>query len=136
MSNFQINTLSIDGTLVTDPELRSLASGTSVCNLRIAHNESRKDSSTGEYTDHAGFYDVTVWSGVGEWVASNLVKGDRIVVSGRLNYREFEVDGKKRSAISITADGIVPVKRNGNTEPPTTEPAPAAKPTRATRAKK
>jgi hypothetical protein len=35
------------------------------------------------------------------------------------------------SFISITTDGIVPVKRGGNTEPPTTEPAPAAKATRA-----
>ena len=59
MSSFAINTLTLDGNLVSDPELRTLPSGTSVCNLRIAHNEQRKDSS-GEYVDHAGFYDVTV----------------------------------------------------------------------------
>jgi single-strand DNA-binding protein len=81
MSSFAINTLTLDGNLVSDPELRTLPSGTSVCNLRIAHNEQRKDSS-GEYVDHAGFYDVTVWAGPGEWVAANLVKRDRIVVSG------------------------------------------------------
>jgi single-strand DNA-binding protein len=134
MSSFAINTLTIDGNLVSDPELRSLPGGTRICRLRIAHNEQRKDTATGEYTGHAGFYDVTVWAGPGEWVAQNLVKSDRIVVNGRLTYREFEVDGKKRSQIGITAESIVPVKHNSTaTEaPPAQDPA---KPTRARRSR-
>ena len=38
MSGFDINQLTISGNLTRDPELRSLPSGQSVCNVRIAHN--------------------------------------------------------------------------------------------------
>ncbi len=115
MSGFDINQLTISGNLTRDPELRSLPSGQSVCNLRIAHNERRKDS-TGEYTDYPAYFDVTVWAGLGEWMAANLEKGQKVVVAGRLKWREYEVDGGKRQAVDITADSVVPVPRNGTPE--------------------
>ena len=37
------NSITITGNLTRDPELRSLPSGTSVCNLRVAVNSRRKD---------------------------------------------------------------------------------------------
>jgi len=112
MSGFDINQLTITGNLTTDPELRNLPSGTAVCKVRIAHNDRRKNSA-GEWTDVPGFYDVTIWSGMGEYAARELSKGDKVVIAGRLQWREWEVDGGKRQAVDIVANSVVPVPRNG-----------------------
>lgn len=106
---FSLNSVTISGNLTRDPELRTLRSGTAVCNIRIAYNERYKDGVTGEWSDRANYFDIDIWRGIGEWVARNLSKGDQIAVVGRLRWREWETeDGKKGQAVSITADGILP----------------------------
>jgi len=118
MSGFDLNSATISGNLTGDPELRSLPSGTSVCNIRIGHNDRRKDSASGEYHDVPGFYDVTVWGGLGEWLSRNVTKGDKVIVAGRLMWREYETqDGSKRQAVSITAQSVIPVPRSDTAEP-------------------
>lgn len=108
---FSINSVTLDGNLTRDPELRSLTN-TSVCSLRIAHTERYKNGQTGEWDDRANYFDVTVWGGQGEWLASNLGKGDRVVVQGRLRWREWEAkEGGKRQAVEVVADHAVPVGR-------------------------
>ncbi|MBA3747009.1 MAG: single-stranded DNA-binding protein [Solirubrobacterales bacterium] len=113
MSGFDINTVTVSGNLTRDPEVRNIpGSGTAVCSLRIAHNERYKDAS-GEWADRAAYFDVTVWSGLGEWMGRNLHKGQKVVVSGRLKWREWETEGQKRQAVDIVADSVVPVVREG-----------------------
>ena len=128
MSGFDINQLTITGNLTRPPELRHLNSGQAVCSLRIAHNERRKDGA-GDWTDVPAYFDVTVWSGLGEWVASNVAKGDKVVIAGRLRWREYEVNGDKRQAVDITADSIVPVPRNATSQQP--EPVAETEPVQA-----
>ncbi len=115
MSGFDINTVTVSGNLTRDPEVRNIpGSGTAVCSLRIAHNERFKDAS-GEWADRAAYFDVTIWSGLGEWMGRNLTKGQKVVVSGRLRWREWETpEGQKRQAVDITADSVVPVVRDGD----------------------
>ena len=112
MPGFVVNSVCLSGNLTRDPELRTTGGGTPVCGLRIASNERYKDQSSGEWMDRPGYYDITIWKGMGEWVAGNLHKGDQIVVEGRLRWREYEVEGQKRQAIDITANSIVPVPRS------------------------
>jgi len=116
MSGFDLNQLSITGNLTKDPELRNLPSGQAVCNFRIAHNERRKGSN-GEWSDSPAYFDVTVWSGLGEWIAKNVTKGQKVVVGGRLKWREYEVDGAKRQVVDITADSVIPIPRTNSTAP-------------------
>ena len=117
MSGFDINQLTITGNLTRDPELRSTTSGDSVCSIRIAHNDRRKVN--GEWTTVPQYFDVTIWKGMGEYVARELAKGDKVVIAGRLKWREFEdKDGNKRQAVDITADSVVPVPKNGTAPPP------------------
>lgn len=125
MSGFSLNTVAIDGNLTRQPELRNLPSGQAVCSLRIAHNERVKDAD-GEWTDRAAYFDVTVWGGLGEWIATNINKGEKVVVGGRLRWREWETsDGDKRQAVDITADSVIPIPRTIS-EAPTAEYAAAA----------
>ena len=116
MSGFDINQLTISGNLTGDPELRSLNSGQSLCKIRIAHNERYKNAA-GEWTDRPQYFDVTVWGGIGDWVGGHLSKGDKVIVAGRLKWRQWETDGgAKRQAVDITADSVVPVPRSATTD--------------------
>ena len=112
MSGFDINTVTVSGNLTREPELRNLPnSDQSVCSLRIAHNDRYKNAS-GEWADRPQYFDVTVWAGLGEWIAKNVTKGQKVVVSGRLKWREWGEEGNKRQAVDISADSVIPVPRS------------------------
>lgn len=114
MSGFDINTVTVSGNLTRDPEVRSIPSGQSVCSLRIAHSD-RYKTDGGEWADRPQYFDVTVWSGLGDWMGRNLTKGQKVVVSGRLKWREWDdKEGNKRQTVDITADSVVPVVRDGS----------------------
>ena len=107
MAATNINRVVLTGNLTRDPELRSTSSGTSVCSLRIATNTRRKDPHTGEWTDRANYFDVTVWGAQGENCARFLSKGRPVAIDGRLEWREWETqEGHKRQAVDIIADAV------------------------------
>jgi single-strand DNA-binding protein len=107
MAATNINRVVLTGNLTKDPELRSLPSGTSVCELRIACNTRRKNNASGEWEDKPNFFNVKVWGAQGENVARFLTKGRPVAVDGRLEWREWEAqDGAKRQAIDIIADSV------------------------------
>jgi single-strand DNA-binding protein len=101
-----INVVVITGNLTKDPELRSLPSGTSVCELRVAVNSRRRDQS-GEWVDKPNFFDVTVWGAQGENCSTYLSKGRPVAIEGRLDWREWETqEGGKRQAVQIIANSV------------------------------
>jgi single-strand DNA-binding protein len=101
-----INRVVLTGNLTRDPELRSLPSGMSVCNLRIASNTRRKDQS-GEWMDKPNYFSVTVWGAQGENCARFLSKGRPVALDGRLEWREWQgQDGAKRESVEIVADSV------------------------------
>jgi single-strand DNA-binding protein len=107
MASTNINRVVLTGNLTRDPELRSLPSGTSVCNLRIASNTRRKDQSTGEWVDKPNYFDVTVWGAQGDNCAQYLAKGRPVAVDGRLEWREWQdQQGNKRQSVDIIADSV------------------------------
>src|SRR5215208_1786518 len=106
MAATNINSVVVTGNLTRDPELRSLPSGTSVCELRVAVNSRRKNPS-GEWEDKPNYFDVTVWGAQGENCATYLSKGRPVAVEGRLDWREWEAnDGAKRQSVSIIANSV------------------------------
>jgi single-strand DNA-binding protein len=107
MAATNINRVIITGNLTRDPELRSLPSGMSVCNLRVAVNTRRKDNSSGEWVDKPNYFDVTVWGTQGENCSQYLAKGRPVAVDGRLEWREWEdKQGNKRQSVDIIADSV------------------------------
>lgn len=101
------NSIVVVGNLTRDPELRATPSGTSICGLRIASNTLRKKGDAGEYEERPNYFDVTVFGTHGENCARYLNKGRKIVVDGRLEWREWESpDGHHREAVSIVADSV------------------------------
>ena len=107
MAASNLNVVVLTGNLTRDPELRSLPSGTSVCDMRVAVNTRRKNNATGEWEDKPNYFDVKVWGAQGENCARFLSKGHPVAVQGRLEWREWETqDGQKRQAVDIIADSV------------------------------
>ncbi len=107
MAASNMNVVVITGNLTRDPELRSTAGGTSVCDMRVAVNSRRKDPS-GNWVDKPNYFDVTVFGAQGENCSTYLSKGRPVAVEGRLDWREWEAkDGSgKRQAVSIIANSV------------------------------
>lgn len=98
-----INTCTILGRVVADPELRETSNGTSVANIRVAVD--RKPDKNGD-TD-ADFFTVVCWSGCAEFVAKNFVKGQPIAVTGRLQQRTWEdEDDNTHIFVEIVAENV------------------------------
>lgn len=98
-----LNQIVVSGRLTRDPELKSLPSGTSVAELGIAVNRSRKVEE--EWVDEASFFEVSVYGNRGEVVANKARKGDRVTVAGSLQQRKWEAeDGGKREKVSIVGN--------------------------------
>lgn len=106
MASTNINRVILAGNLTRDPELRATPSGTSVCTLRLAVNERVKNTTTGEWTDRANYFNITVWGGQGESCARYLTKGSGVAIDGRLRWHEWETDGQKRQQIDVIAENV------------------------------
>lgn len=101
-----INRVTIVGNLTRDPELRGLPSGGSVCSLRVAVNERRKDQS-GQWSDAPNFFNVSVFGNSADNAAKFLSKGRQVAIDGRLRWREYQDrDGNRRESIEIVAQEV------------------------------
>lgn len=105
MPGMNLNSVTLSGGLTFDPELKSLPSGTMVCELRMAFTESRKNNASGEWEDHSGYIDATLWGGMATWAAKEMRKGSQIVLVGELRYESWtdKETGKERSKIKLNA---------------------------------
>lgn len=101
-----INRVMITGNLTKDPELKSLPSGSSVLEMRLAVNDRRKNQQSGEWEDYANYVDVILFGQRGESLTRFLSKGSKIAVDGKLRFREWEKDGQKRSKLEVVADDV------------------------------
>lgn len=92
------------GNLTRDPEIRTTANNRALASFGLAVN--RRYQVNGEWQEQTSFFDVVAWSDLAEHAAASLHKGDRIIVSGRMEQRTWEVDGAKRSKTEIVATDI------------------------------
>jgi len=109
-----LNKIFIIGNLVRDPELRTLPNGTPKAEMRMA--SSRSYTTGGEKREDTCFVDVVAWTKTAEVCAQYLKKGSKILVEGRLDYREWEKDGQKRSKHEIVADSVQFLDSRGKNE--------------------
>jgi single-strand DNA-binding protein len=98
-----VNKVILIGNLGQDPELRYTGSGTAVCNMRLATNESYKDAS-GQLVDRTEWHTVVAWSRLAEICAEYLKKGSQVYFEGSLQTRSYEDrDGNTKYVTEIKA---------------------------------
>jgi single-strand DNA-binding protein len=103
-----INTITICGNVVRDPELRHTSNGTPTTTFSVAVNR-RVYSKNDEPTEAVAFFTVVAWNALAENICESIHKGGRVVVIGRLNQRNWEVEGDqggRRTVYELVADDI------------------------------
>ena len=98
-----LNHIVIMGRLVRDPELRRTGSGTAVASFTVAVDRDFAPKNGGER--ETDFIDCVAWRQTGEFVSKYFCKGSMIVVTGRLQLRDWQdKDGNKRRSAEILVD--------------------------------
>lgn len=89
-------TMTGNGRLTRDPELRATQSGKSVTTVSVASD--RRDRNA-----DAIYVDLILWEGQAEAAAKHLVKGQSIAFSGRFEPRPYQTrNGDDRVALELT----------------------------------
>lgn len=93
------------GNLTKDPVLRFTSQGTAVLNMRIAVTPRIYNSHAGRWEDQATVYnDAVCWGRTAENAAECLHKGDRVILIGRWQAKEYQDEqGETRERITANA---------------------------------
>ena len=101
-----VNKVFLIGRLGQDPELNFTDSGTAVCNISIATDESYTNNS-GERVEQTEWHDIVVWGKQAESVDKYLSKGRQVHVEGSLQTRSWEDrDGNSRYSTEVKAQRV------------------------------
>lgn len=101
------NTTTLSGNLTRDPEIRYTRDGQANATFGLAVNRRWQPRGSEEWEEAASFFDIVCWRELAENVALSLVKGSRVVVTGRLDQNVWETElGERRSRVEVTADEV------------------------------
>ncbi|MDF9795890.1 single-strand DNA-binding protein [Catalinimonas alkaloidigena] len=105
--NAMKNRVQLIGRLGQDPEVRTLNSGRMVAQFSLATSEVYKNSA-GERVQDTQWHQVIAWGKLAEISENLLIKGQEVVVEGKISYRNYEdKNGIKRYVTEIIASDIM-----------------------------
>ena len=100
-----LNHITIMGRLTRDPELRRTGTGVAVASFTVAVDRDFSGRDGGER--ETDFIDCVAWRSTGEFISKYFTKGSMIVVSGRLQIRNWnDKEGNKRRSAEVVADNV------------------------------
>lgn len=100
-----LNTITIAGRMVRDPELRRTGSGKAVTSFSVSCDRDFKNSQTGE--KEVDFLDCVAWGSTAETVERYFRKGQMAMVTGRLQIRQYtDKNGQKRRYAEILVSSV------------------------------
>ncbi|HLL68648.1 MAG TPA: single-stranded DNA-binding protein [Micromonosporaceae bacterium] len=101
--------VTIVGNALTTPEWRRIQSNQSlVANFKVAANSRRYDKASGRWVDGSSLrVRVSCWRRLAENVASSVLTGDPVIVTGRLYSRDWVTeDGQHRVSYELDAVAV------------------------------
>ena len=99
--------ITIVGNLTADPDLKFVPSGKAVSSFTVASTPRMFDKDSGQWKDgDTLFMRCSVWDKYAENAAESLVKGDRVVVTGRLGARSYDKDGQKVTVVELQVEEL------------------------------
>jgi single-strand DNA-binding protein len=103
-----MNQITVIGNVGRQPEgLKYTGSGLAVLKFSVADTRGKDDQKK------TSWYDIVVFGDQAEAVVEHIGKGDRIIVSGRLQVEDYEKkDGSKGKRVEIIADAVGRVVRD------------------------
>lgn len=102
-----INKVQLLGNITRDPELRYTPGGMAVASFGLATNRIWT-TKQGEKKEDAQFHRIVAWNKLAELCSQLLKKGTRVLVEGRIQYREFtDQAGVKKQIAEVVIDDMV-----------------------------
>lgn len=91
-----------------DPDVRTLDSGTKVCQFTLATTEKGYTLQNGtQVPDRTEWHSIVLWKGLAEVAGKYLHKGDKVFIEGKIRSRSYEDNSKvKRYITEIFADNM------------------------------
>ena len=100
----KINKVFFSGNLTDDPIINyTKTSSVKVVNFRLA--SSRVFKTGGEYKEDVCYISVTAWAGLADY-CDTLKKGDKVLIEGELQSKQYEKDNIKRNVVEILAKNV------------------------------
>ena len=107
-----LNKAMIIGNLTRDPEIRNIASGSSVASFSVATSLIWTDQG-GQKQEKTEFHNIVAWKRLAEICGQYLRKGSKVYVEGRLQTRDWTgQDGIKRYRTEIVAENLIMLGSN------------------------
>jgi single-strand DNA-binding protein len=101
-----VNKVIIVGRLGSDPEIKTVSSGQSVCRLSVATSENWTDRE-GQKQERTEWHRVVVWGKMAEICGQHLSKGRQVYLEGRIQTRSWEdQQGQKKYTSEIIANTV------------------------------
>lgn len=102
-----INKVILIGNLGADPETRSMPSGMTVANIRVATSENWKDKQSGEQKERTEWHSVALFGRLGEIAGEYLRKGSQVYIEGSLRTRKWQdKEGRDRYTTEVIANDM------------------------------
>ncbi len=111
-----LNRVLLLGTVTQTPELRYTPGGLAVLEVTVA-GQDRVETESGETREIPWYHRAKLFGRYAEMLAERLEAGTPVFVEGRLDYRTWETEGQRRSALDVRVDRIEPLvgDREGRT---------------------
>jgi single-strand DNA-binding protein len=123
-----VNKVIILGHLGRDPEVRQLASGSSVCTFSVATSRRWKDKQ-GEARDETEWHNLVCYDMLAEIAARYLRKGSKCYFDGRLKTRKWQdKTGADRYTTEIVVEHLQLLDKQKREDDAAPKSAPAPKP--------
>lgn len=102
-----VNKVILVGTLGADPELRQTNSGSSVCNMRIATNDWKRDNVTNERVETTEWHNIVLFKRLAEVAERYLKKGSQVYIEGKLRTRKWQdKEGNNRYSTEVIGNDM------------------------------
>ncbi|MEV1129390.1 single-stranded DNA-binding protein [Agromyces sp. NPDC049794] len=101
------DSITVTGVVGSDPRVHVTTQGLAITSFRLASTRRYFDRAKGSWEDgETNWYTVSAFRQLAQNTAASVVKGERVVVHGRLRLRAWENGEKSGMAIEIEADAI------------------------------
>lgn len=102
-----LNRCEFIGNLGADPEIRHLASGGKVANMRVAVTDTWRDKASGERKERTEWVSVVIFSeGLAKVAEAYLHKGSKVYIAGQMQTRRWQDQtGADRYSTEIVLQG-------------------------------
>lgn len=122
-----VNKVILLGNLGSDPEVRSLPSGSKVASFSIATSESYNNKE-GVRVEQTEWHRIELWDNLANIAEQYLHKGDSAYVEGKIRTEEYtDKDGVARKIVKIRGTSLTLVgSRKDNSQEGGSAPAPQA----------